>query len=105
VSDDGGHEIPTSPTEGERWLARRLGSEGLHKIDVALERHASPRFQKVAMVVMLAWKESGVAVMTESHLGLYVRRVIELVEARVLEGAGNLRNPTRSEVRLARRSV
>ncbi len=95
---DDDDELPTLPGEEELELSLQLGSETLLAIDAALVDHARAQWLKVARVVHDAIKARGFA-FDDSVIDLHVRRVIQLVDANVLEAQGNLRRPRWSEVR------
>lgn len=66
-------------------------------IDAAIETAASGRWSKVAMIMARVHK----ALKEEVEFDVILDRIKAMVEAGILEAAGNLDKPRRSEVRLA----
>lgn len=95
--------LPNSPADRETRLAESLGSTGLAAIDEAIVRATTPRWSKVARVVVDAIKAGRLST-DEEQVQLHVRRIIALVTAGRLEGQGNLYRPRFSEVRQLRPS-
>ena len=69
-------------------------------VDEMLKKRTRPRWLKVARVVADGLEASGIPVSNDAYVALYVRRVVALVAAGIFEAQGNLRRPSRSEVRL-----
>lgn len=95
-------ELTETPDADEAALAEQLGAAGLAKADATLLKCARPRFYKVARVLSDAIEADDFEV-TDTLVCVYLRRLIALVDAGALEGAGNLRRPRFSEVRLPER--
>jgi tetratricopeptide (TPR) repeat protein len=92
-------QLPDSPDEKEAAAAQQLGAAGLAKAGATLLKWARPRFKKVARILYEAIEADDLDV-TDTLVCVYLRRLIALVEAGALEGAGNLRRPRFSEVAL-----
>jgi hypothetical protein len=97
-------EVPITPDEREQRLTAELGERGLIAIDEAILGAADLHWRKVARVVVRACNAQGVR-LTDEHVHLYVRRLILLVDAGLLESQGNVRQPRWSEVRLVARGT
>ena len=92
-------QLPEEPDIEEATLTEILGSEALAKADATLMKSIRPRWQKAAMVLGIAM-DADHRRATDELVCVYLRRLIALVEAGALEGAGNLRRPRFSEVAL-----
>ncbi|HRI68309.1 MAG TPA: hypothetical protein PK156_28965 [Polyangium sp.] len=96
-------QLPDDPDNDEAKLAHELGPDGLAKADATLIKWVRPRWLKVARVLIDAIEADDFAI-TNSLVRVYLRRLIGLVDAGSIEGAGNLRRPRFSEVRLPPRA-
>jgi tetratricopeptide (TPR) repeat protein len=92
-------QLPEEPDADETALALERGPEGLAKIDSLLLKSTAKRFRKVARVLMEAVEADDLNP-TDALYCVYLRRLIGLADAGLIEGAGNLRRPPFSEVRL-----
>lgn len=92
-------ELPLIPNEAEARLAVEIGEEGLAKIDALLLEHTPSRSRKGARVVLDAINAQGLSLDDDARIHLYARRLLVLVDAGLLEGAGDLHRPRWSEVR------
>ena len=95
---DDDDELPTLPDEDEANLHARLGREAVRAIDTAIVIHARAHWLKVARVVHDVISSSGMP-FDDAIVARHIRRVIDLVQARLLEARGNLRKPRWSEIR------
>ena len=92
-------QLPDSPNEDEAACARELGDAGLAKADATLLKWVPQRFGKVARILAEAIEADDFKV-TDALVCVYLRRLIALADSGAIEGAGNLRRPRFSEVRL-----
>ena len=92
-------QLPEEADVEEATLTEILGPEALAKADVTLMKWIRPRWLKVSRVVVSAI-EADDHEPTSEFICVYLRRLIGLAESGAFEVAGNIRRPTRSEVRL-----
>lgn len=88
-------------TEQEEILIAGLPAELVTRIDDHLLAKATPRFQKVARIIVEVMQS-----FSDGPSGIpdvyYAQRIAKLVSAGLLESQGNLRRMRLSEVRLAK---
>lgn len=95
-----GQEQPDPPlTPEQEVIVASLSGEFLRKVDSALLSHAKHSWRKVAMLVGLAMMDPDLKVAGLPDL-FFSKRVRGLVEAGLLQSAGNLDFMRYSEVRL-----
>ena len=92
-------ELPTSPDESETTLMTELGDAGRDAISANLLKQAGHRWLKAARVIAGAISDAGLP-FSDDVVCVHLRLLMTLVECGALKGAGNLRRPRFSEVRL-----
>ncbi len=94
-------EEPDAPlTPQQEAIANSLSEEFVQTIDKTLLSHANVYWRKVAMLVALTMAESETRIAGLPDV-FYSKRIRKLVEAGVLESAGDLDYMRFSEVRLS----